>query len=94
MFTGNTFVHKRKTKMDRQLQGSSFFHIEELVSAEWQLAILEQKILVVSKACDQKGQILNLDVLLRNINFLLINFYNSNSESDKICTLFTLQKTT
>ena len=67
--------------------------MEKLILAEWQLTILEFKDFKVgSKACDQKGRILILDVVLNDTNFLLINFYNSNSEPDQICTLSILQK--
>ena len=47
---------------------------------------------VVSKPCDQKEQILTLDIVLNGINILLSIFYNSNSEPDQICILSTLQK--
>ena len=38
------------------------------------------------------GRILILNVVLNGTNFLLINFYNSNSEPDQVCTLSTLQE--
>ena len=37
---------------------------------------------VVNTACDKNGRILILDAELNDKNFLLINFNNSNSESE------------
>ena len=47
---------------------------------------------VVNTACDKNGRILILDAELNDTNFLLINFYNSNTESEKLSTFSTLQK--
>ena len=47
---------------------------------------------VVNTVCDKNGQILILDAELNGINVLLINFYNSNTESEQLSTLSTLQK--
>ena len=49
---------------------------------------------VVNTACDKNGQILILDAELNGTNFLLINFYNCNTESEQLSTFSTLQKTT
>ena len=47
---------------------------------------------VVNTACNKNGQILILDAKLNSTNFLLINFYNSNIESEQLSTFSTLQK--
>ena len=47
---------------------------------------------MVNTEWDKNGQILILDAELNGINFLLINFYNSNTESEQLSTLSTLQK--
>ena len=47
---------------------------------------------VVNTACDKNGRILILDAELNGTNFLLINFYNSNTESKQLSTFSTLQK--
>ena len=47
---------------------------------------------VVNTACNKNGRILILDAELNGTNFLLINFYNSNTESEQLSTFSTLQK--
>ena len=47
---------------------------------------------VVNTACDKNGRILILDAEVNDTNFLLINFYNSNSESEQLSTFSSLQK--
>ena len=47
---------------------------------------------VINTACDKYGQILILDPRLNHTNFLLINFYNSNSESEQLSTFSSPQK--
>ena len=47
---------------------------------------------VVNTACDKNGRILILDAELNGTNFFLINFYNSNTESEQLSTFSTLQK--
>ena len=47
---------------------------------------------VVNTANDKNGRILILDAALNDTNFLLINFYNSNSESEQLSTFSGLQK--
>ena len=47
---------------------------------------------VVNTACDKNGQILILDAELNGTNFFLINFYNSNTESEQLSTFSTLKK--
>ena len=47
---------------------------------------------VVNTAHDKNGQMLILDVELNGTNFLLMNFYNSNTQSEQLSTLSTLQK--
>ena len=47
---------------------------------------------VVNKAFDKNGRILILDAELNDRNFLLINLYNSNSESKQLSTFSSLQK--
>ena len=47
---------------------------------------------VVNTACDKNGRILILDAELNGKNFLLINFYNSNTESEQLSTFSILQK--
>ena len=47
---------------------------------------------VFNTACDKNGRILILDADLNDTNFLLINFYNSNSEFEQLSTFFSLQK--
>ena len=42
---------------------------------------------MVNTACGKNGQILILDAELNDTNSLLINFYNSNLESEKLSTL-------
>ena len=47
---------------------------------------------VVNTACHKNGRILILDTELNGANFLLINFYNSNTEPEQLSTFYTLQK--
>ena len=47
---------------------------------------------VVNTARDKNGRILILDAELNGTNFFLINFYNSNTESEQLSTFSTLQK--
>ena len=47
---------------------------------------------VVNTAHDKNGQMLILDVELNGTNFLLINFYNSNTQCEQFSTFSTLQK--
>ena len=47
---------------------------------------------MVNTACDKNGRILILDAELNDTNFLLISFYNSNSESEQLSTFSSLQK--
>ena len=47
---------------------------------------------VVNRAYDKKERILILDAELNCANFLFINFYNSNIESEKLSTFSTLRK--
>ena len=47
---------------------------------------------VVNTACDKNGRILILDAKLNDTNFLLVNFYNSNSESEQLSSFSSLQK--
>ena len=47
---------------------------------------------VSNTACDKNGRILILDAELNGTNFLLISFYNFNTESDQLSTFSTLQK--
>ena len=47
---------------------------------------------VVNTARDKNGRMLILDTELNGANFLLINFYNSNTESEQLSTFSALQK--
>ena len=47
---------------------------------------------VVNTACNINGRILIFDAELNDTNFLLINFYNSKTESEQLFTFSTLQK--
>ena len=47
---------------------------------------------VVNTARNKNGGMLILDAKLNGTNFLLINFYNSNTESEQLSTFSTLQK--
>ena len=47
---------------------------------------------VGNTVCDKNGPILILDAELNGTNFLLINFYNSNTESEQLPTFSNLQK--
>ena len=47
---------------------------------------------VVNTARDKNGRILILDAELNGTNFLLINLYNSNTESEQLSTFSALQK--
>ena len=47
---------------------------------------------VVNTACNINGRILIFDAELNDTNFLLINFYNSKTESEQLSTFSTLQK--
>ena len=47
---------------------------------------------VVNTACDKDGQILILVAKLNGTNFLLVNFCNSNTDSEQLSTFSTLQK--
>ena len=44
---------------------------------------------VVNTVCDKNGRLLILDAELNDTKFLLINFYNSNTESEQLSTFFT-----
>ena len=70
---------KKKKQMKRQLQRSSFFSYGKTNFSGVAIGYFGTKDFeVVSKACHQKGQILILDFVLNDTNFLLINIYNSN----------------
>ena len=47
---------------------------------------------VVNTAWDKNGRILILEDEMNSTNVLLINFYNSNTESEQLSTFSTLQK--
>ena len=47
---------------------------------------------VLNTVHDNNGRILILDAELNGTNFLLINFYNSNTESEQLSTFSTLEK--
>ena len=47
---------------------------------------------VIHTACDKNRRILILDAELNDTNFLLINFYSSNTEPEQLSTFSTLQK--
>ena len=47
---------------------------------------------VVNTACNKNGRVVILYLELNGKNFLLINFYNSNTESEQLSTFSTLQK--
>ena len=47
---------------------------------------------VINTACNKNGRILIFDAELNGTNFLLISFYNSNTESEQLSTFSTLQK--
>ena len=49
---------------------------------------------VVNTSCDKNERILIFDAELNDTDFLLINLYNSSSESEQLSTLSTLTKTT
>ena len=46
---------------------------------------------VINTACNKNGRILIFDAELNGTNFLLISFYNSNTESEQLSTFSTLQ---
>ena len=48
--------------------------------------------LVINTSCDKNGRILILDAELNGTSVLLINIYNSNSESEQLSFFSTLQK--
>ena len=45
---------------------------------------------MVNTACNKNGQIQIINVELNGTNFVLINFYNSNSKSEQLSTFSTL----
>ena len=47
---------------------------------------------MINTACNKNGRILIFDAELNGTNFLLISFYNSNTESEQLSTFSTLQK--
>ena len=47
---------------------------------------------VVNTACNKNGRILILNAELNDTNFLLINFYYSDSGSEPLPTFYTFQK--
>ena len=47
---------------------------------------------VINTACDKNRRVLILDAELNDTIFLLINFYNSNTEPEQLSTFSTLQK--
>ena len=47
---------------------------------------------VINTVRDKNGRMLILDAELNGTNFLLTNFYNSNTESEQLSTFSTLQK--
>ena len=50
------------------------------------------KVDVLDKKFDKNGRILKLDVKVDEINFVLVNIYNSNTETEQIKTLLDLGK--
>ena len=46
---------------------------------------------VINTACDKNRRVLILDAELNDTNFLLINFYNSNTEPEQLSTFSTLR---
>ena len=47
---------------------------------------------MINTSCDKNGRILILDAELNGTSVLLINIYNSNSESEQLSFFSTLQK--
>ena len=79
--------------MEGRFEGCSVFSHGKINSCRLAIGYFGTKdFKVVGKVCDKKGRILNVDVVLNDTNFLLISFYNSNSEPDKLCTLSAQQK--
>ena len=85
---------KDEQKCKDDFKGPLFFSHGKAVFVVWQSAILEQKLFLKWQAqhVTKNRQILILDVELNDTDFLLMNFYNSNSESEQPRTFSTLQK--
>ena len=50
------------------------------------------KVNVLDKKTDKNGRILILDVMVDETNFVLINIYNPNTETEQVTTLLDLDK--
>ena len=50
------------------------------------------KVNVLDKKTDENGRILILDVMVDETNFVLINIYNPNTETEQVTTLLHLDK--
>ena len=51
-----------------------------------------KKVYVLDKKIDKNGLILILDIMVDKINFLLVNIYNPNTETEQVTTLLDLGK--
>ena len=63
----------------------------KLTLAQYQL-VYRKKVDVLEKKTDKYGRILILDVMVDEINFVLVNIYNPNTETEQVTTLFDLGK--
>ena len=60
---------------------------------EWQLDMQEIiKSTSWTKKTDKNGRILILDVMVDETNFVLVNIYNPNTETEQVTTLLDLDK--
>ena len=50
------------------------------------------KVNVLDKKTDENGRILILDVMVDETNFVLVNIYNPNTETEQVTTLLDLDK--
>ena len=50
------------------------------------------KVNVLDKKTDKNGRILILDVMVDETNFVLVNIYNPNTETEQVTTLLDLDK--
>ena len=63
----------------------------KLTLAQYQL-VYRKKVDVLDKKTDKNGRILILDVMVNEINFVLVNIYNPNTETEQVTTLLDLGK--
>ena len=90
LYSYKKHIPQRKTKLSGKtnLGGIYIFHMVNQTCVELLIGLSGNKTFTVKKRlCDENGQILILETLIDDSDFILINLYNANTESEKIKTL-------